>query len=368
MRPDPSTFHRAPLLLFWETTRACPLACLHCRASALGEPLPGELSRQEGAALVEEAATFDPPPLLVLTGGDPLQRPDLFERAQQARDLGLLVSVAPAVSPRLDSGAWETLREIGVRSVALSLDGATAEVHDGVRGEPGTWRRTLVAFGHAAEAGVRAQANTVVLRRNVHQLADIFATVRTLGAVAWEVFFLVRTGRAIDLEELTPWEYEQVCHFLIDVSGYGVAVRTTEGPQFRRVARQRQEGLAPPGPEEAPLYHHLRQRLQDQCGRPGPPEVRLVPTGDGRGILFVAHDGAIYPSGFLPLAGGNVRQDSLVDVYQEAPLFVALRDGGRLGGRCGRCPYRDLCGGSRARAYATTGDPLGEDGACPYVP
>lgn len=368
MLSDPATFERSPLLLFWETTRACPLACVHCRASAVTRPLPGELSPAEGAVVVDQAAAFDLPPLLVLTGGDPLLRSDLLERIRQARDLGLRVSVAPAVSPRLGPAAWEAFRSAGVLSVSLSLDGATPETHDGIRREPGTWKRTLVAFGHASEAGVRAQANTVVLRRNVEELADVFATVRNLGAFAWEVFFLVRTGRGVDLEELTPWEYEQVCHFLYDAAGYGVAVRTTEGPQFRRVVRQREEGTAPPAPQEAPLYHRLRARLKERCGPPHPPRVRLLPTRDGRGIVFVSHEGTICPSGFLPLATGNVRRDSLVRTYRESSLFRSLRDSDRLKGRCGRCAYRDLCGGSRARAYAVLRDPLDEDVACPFVP
>jgi radical SAM protein len=368
LRPDPSTFDRSPLILFWETTRACPLACVHCRASAIRRPLPGELTEEEGAAVVEEAAAFDPKPLLVLTGGDPMQRRDLHDRVAQAQDLGLRVSVAPAVADGLDRAAFRALADAGVGSVSLSLDGATAAVHDGIRQAPGTWRRTLQAFADARDAGLRVQTNTAVLRRNVHELADIFARVREAGAFAWEVFFLVRTGRGIDLEELTPEEYEQVCHFLYDASGYGVAVRTTEGPQFRRVALEREAGGEPPSPREAPLYHALRRRLGERCGPPGPAKVRIVPTRDGRGILFVAHDGAIHPSGFLPLPCGNVRTTSLLRAYREDETFRALRDDGRLKGRCARCAYREVCGGSRSRAYAVYGDAFAEDAACPYVP
>ncbi len=207
----------------------------------------------------------------------------------------------------------------------------------------------------------------MVLRRNVHELSGIFALTRGADAFAWEVFFLVRTGRGIDLEELDPWEYEQVCHFLYDASGYGVAVRTTEGPQFRRVALQRQGGAEPPG-QGAELYCTLRRDLLHRSGEPGPPTVRIVPTWDGRGILFVAHDGWICPSGFLPLPCGNVRSTTLSQAYRGDQTLLALRDAKRLLGRCSQCAYRNVCGGSRARAYAVHGSPFAEDPACPYVP
>ncbi len=368
MQPDPTTFDRAPLLLFWEVTRACPLACIHCRASAIRQPLPGELSPEEGAAVVEQAAQFDPKPLLVLTGGDPMQRGDLLERVAQGHDLDLRVSVAPAATESLGPEAFRSLREAGATSVSLSLDGATAEVHDGIRGQPGTWRRTIQAVADAREAGLRTQVNTVVLRRNVNELPGIFAFLREAGAFAWEVFFLVRTGRAVDLEELSPWEYEQVCNFLYDATGCGVAVRTTEGPQFRRVALQRQGGAPPPPRGQGPLYWSLRRELVERCGEPGRSEVRIVPTRDGKGILFVAHNGTVHPSGFLPLPCGNVRKTTLSRAYLEDGTLKTFRDDERLKGRCFQCSYRSVCGGSRARAYASYGDAFAEDPACPYVP
>ncbi len=367
MQPDSSALDRAPILLFWEVTRACPLACIHCRASALPSPLPGQLTLQEGIQLLEQAAEFDPPPLLVLTGGDPLERGDLPELLRHARTLGLRVSVAPAVTDKLTGETFRALRRAGVVSVSLSLDGATAATHDGIRGQPGTWQRTLHALDAAREAGLRVQVNTVVLRRNVQQLARILALARKGGASAWEVFFLVRTGRAIDIEEVEPWAYEQVCHFLYDASGYGMAVRTTEGPQFRRVALQRQEGKEPPH-RDTPLYRALRRDLVEECGELGPPLVRIIPTRDGRGIVFVAHDGSIHPSGFLALPCGNVRTTRLTEAYLKDEMMCALRNDSRLLGRCSSCPYRGICGGSRARAYAVYRDPFAEDPACPYVP
>lgn len=369
----PVDLERAPILVFWETTRACLLACRHCRADAIERPLPGELSTQEGMALVRQVAGFgERPPVLILTGGDVLMRPDAPELVAYARSLDVPVGLAPSVTPLLTGDILERLRDLGVRSVSISLDGARSVTHEGVRGVPGHFSRTLDALRLLVGLGFSVQVNTAVMRDNVEELGDLAAVLVDLGVPIWEVFFLVKVGRGTGVEELTPGENEEVAHFLFDASRYGLVVRTVEGPFFRRVAAWRREA----GPDGdpivrfslGPLYGRLTAALRDRLGEPGTtPRAQTVGTRDGKGVIFVSCLGDVYPSGFLPLPLGNVREQSLVDVYRDHLLLGRIRRA-EFGGKCGRCPFRDLCGGSRARAYAAFGDPLGEDPACAYVP
>jgi radical SAM protein len=354
------------MLVFWETTRACVIACQHCRASATPSSLPGELSGKEGRDLIDQIADFGRPyPILVLTGGDCLLRPDLFELAGYASGLGLPVCLSPSVTPLLDSAAIERFAASGIKAVSISLDGARAETHDGVRGVPGHFDSTVDAIRALANAGLTVQVNTTVMPENAAELADIAALTMSSGARIWEVFFLVQVGRGTRQEALTPAEHEEICHFLYDASHYGVIVRTVEAPFFRRVVAGRRGGKAAP---ETALYQDLAARLRHLLGAPtSRPSAHTAPTRDGKGILFVAHDGEVYPAGFLPLGVGNVRNKSLRTIYQDDQLLRAIR-AARFSGRCGRCEYADLCGGSRARAYASSGDPLGDDPACPYQP
>jgi AdoMet-dependent heme synthase len=354
------------MLVFWETTRACLLACGHCRASAVPEPLPGELSTEEGERFLDSLAGFGRPyPVVVLTGGDVLMRPDLLRLTAHARGLGLPVAVSPSVTERLEPALLAALRHAGVKVASLSLDGASPETHEGLRGVDGHFQATLDGIGLLRSEGFTVQVNTVVRPENVEELAEIAALVAAVGASIWEVFFLVRVGRGSQLAELSPEENEDVCHFLVDASRYGFIVRTVEAPFFRRVAAWRQEGRVC---DTGALYERLAARLRTLLGDPRT-ETRAQTKGtrDGKGIVFVSHDGLVYPAGFLPLAVGTVRERSLVDLYRDSPLLRAIR-AARFNGRCGACEYAELCGGSRARAYATSGDPLGEDPACPYLP
>ncbi|HEX7525966.1 MAG TPA: TIGR04053 family radical SAM/SPASM domain-containing protein, partial [Gaiellaceae bacterium] len=354
------------ILVFWEMTRACLLACRHCRASAIAAPLAGQLSTAEGERLLESLTGFGRPyPVLVLTGGDVLMRPDLLRLVGKARELGLHTAVSPSVTPRLDPAALSALRQAGVKVASLSLDGAGPETHEGLRGVEGHFEQTLAALRLLRDHGFTVQVNTVVRPENVAELPDIAAIVDEVGASIWEVFFLVRVGRGTELAELTPEQNEDVCHFLFDASRYGFIVRTVEAPFFRRVVARRKEGLPF---EPGPLYGRLAGRLRGLLGEPrNDPRAQTKGTRDGKGIVFVAHDGDVYPAGFLPITVGNVRDQNLVDLYRESPLMRDIR-AARFGGRCGECEYADLCGGSRARAYAASGDPLGEDPACAYVP
>jgi len=303
--------------------------------------------------------------VLILTGGDVLMRGDLLRLVGRARGLGLPVAVSPSVTPRLEPATLAALRRAGVKVASLSLDGARPETHEGLRGVEGHFEETIAALRLLRDHGFTVQVNTVVRPENVEELAEIAAIVDEVGAAIWEVFFLVRVGRGAALAELSPEQNEDVCHFLVDASRYGFIVRTVEAPFFRRVVAWRQEGRTC---ETGPLYERLSARLREVLGEPrSASRAQTKGTRDGKGIVFVAHNGDVYPAGFLPLTVGNVRERSLVRLYRESPLFKAIR-ATRFHGRCGRCDYADLCGGSRARAYAVCGDPLGEDPACAYEP
>ena len=359
-------FGQRPMLVFWETTRACLLACRHCRASATTQAPPGELSHAAGLDLIEQVAGFGRPyPILVLTGGDCLLRPDLFDLVGHAVSLGVPVCLSPSVTPLLTPRMIDRIAGSGARAVSISLDGARAATHDGVRGITGHFDRTVQVLRALVAAGVTVQVNTTVMRANVAELADIAGLVAQTGSHIWEVFFLVEVGRGTAAGPVSPEDHEDVCHFLYDASRYGFVVRTVEAPFFRRVTALRRAGGPPPA---SARYDRLSRRLEDLLGPAiRPPSAHSAPTRDGKGILFVAHDGEVHPAGFLPLPLGNIRRQPLHEIYRGSKVLLAIR-AAQFTGRCGRCAYADLCGGSRARAYAASGDPLGEDPACPFQP
>jgi len=356
-----------PIFVCWETTKSCLLSCRHCRATAIKSRLPGELDHEWGIRLIDQLLEFgDPYPALLLTGGDPLMRPDVFDLIRHATRQGIYTAVAASVTPLLTREKLELMRDLGAEIMSVSLDGASAKIHDKIRDIPGTWLSTLQAIEMAKSCGMRLQVNTTVMRSNLRDLADIFHLARERGAVAWEVFFLIRTGRGSSLENPEPWECEEVAHFLYDATRYGIPVRTSEGPHFRRVYIQRQKSEERPRGE---LYDHLSSTLLKLEGEPkNTPSLRLNATGDGKGIIFIGHDGEVYPSGFLPLSLGNVKEGNLKSIYTTHPLLVGMRNPANLKGRCGVCEHKVICGGSRSRAYAEFQDPYQEDPACPYVP
>ncbi|MEM1846527.1 MAG: TIGR04053 family radical SAM/SPASM domain-containing protein [Acidilobaceae archaeon] len=367
-------FDEKPLLVFWETTKACLLACKHCRAEAIEKPLPGELTTEEGLRLVDEVASFGSPyPILVFTGGDPLMRADLWDLVVYAREKGVRVALAPSVTPLLTETSIKKTAEAGVSAVSISLDGASSEVHDGVRGVPGTWAKTLEAIKLFKDYGVKVQVNTTIMRPTLFELPKIVSLLEKLEVQAWELFYFVKVGRGASYLDLEPWEWEEVSHFLYDASFYGLTLRTVEGPMFRRIALARhvaeREGLDHVKLFKlGGLYKGLLSELKSIAG-PTRAESKAETTGtrDGKGVVFIANNGDVCPSGFLPVAGGNVRREGLKRVYLESEFFKKLRRA-EFQGRCGRCEFRQICGGSRARAYSATGNPLGEDPACPYIP
>ncbi len=366
-------YHLKPLLVFWETTKACLLECVHCRAEAIKDPLPDELSTREGYKLIDDVAGFGKPsPIMVFTGGDLLMRRDIWDLLGYAQKLGVRTAVAPSVTPLLTDEVMDRFAELGVGGVSISIDSPYPEVHDEIRGIEGTWRNSMEALRKLRKRPFRLQVNTVVMKSTVDGLADMVKLLLDEGISTWEVFYLIPVGRAGKAEDLEPREWEDVSLFLYQASKYGLRIRTTEGPMFRRIAvtarRLEEEGgsiedLVRPGP----LYRRLMNRLTSILGEPrGEPMAHTTGTMDGRGVIFVSYNGTVYPSGFLPLSAGNIRTRSLVDIYRRSMLFRRLREG--LKGRCSVCEFRDICGGSRARAFAYTGDPFGEDPACPYTP
>lgn len=347
-------FDEAPFLVIWELTQACDLACVHCRACAIENRSPFELSTEEGFRLLEEVRSFGDP-LMVFTGGDPLKRPDLFSLLEKSVQLGLRTTVTPSATPLLTESAIERFQKCGVARMAISLDGPDAESHDGFRRVTGSFDCTIRALQYAQQIGLQTQINTTVTRHNVGRLSEIANLVKGAGAKLWSVFFLVATGRASASQDLTAKEYEEVFAFLYTLSKCApFDIKTTEAQHYRRFVAQRRkaEGAGTAGTRQV-----SPEIIQRQAG-----------INDGKGFVFVSHTGEIFPSGFLPLAAGNVRHESLVTVYRESPLFQTLRNADNLRGKCGDCEYRNLCGGSRARSYALTGDFLAEELRCVYKP
>ena len=360
-------FSRAPFLVIWETTQACGLACRHCRASARPFRDVGELSTIEGFRVLDEIAAMGTP-LVVLSGGDPLNRPDLMELIRHGKSLGLRVATIPAATEALTREVVEELKSAGLDQMALSLDYPRAALHDDFRGVQGAFDKTLAAAGWAREAGLPLQINTTVAAETAPYLEEMAGLVEELGVVFWEVFFLVPTGRGAVLSGLAPSEHERVFDLLYRTQKKGrFIVKVTEAPHYRRHVAQRERQAA--GASARPSGPVAMPRILTTSEGPGH-TVGLAPRGvnAGNGFLFVSHRGEIFPSGFLPFSAGNVRTDDLAGVYRRARVFRVLRDPDLLSGRCGRCEYRSICGGSRSRALALTGNFLATDPWCVYEP
>ena len=352
-RPVRMVYSQAPFLIYWELTRACDLACRHCRAEAMAQRDPRELSTSEGKELLEKLREFGGRgPHLVLTGGDPLKRPDLFDLLEYGRRLGLDMSVAPSGTQALTQEVLRRFKACGVESIGLSLDGSTAERHDSFRGVPGCFVRTIEAAQHARAEGLALQVNTLVTAETEADIPDIYKLVSRLNLMRWSLFYLIGVGRGGALREVSPEQCEALHHWLYYISKDApFVVATTEAPHFRRVtlAGMRSAGI--------PLARIRETRAGRGFG------IR-----DGNGIMFISHTGDICPSGFLPLVAGNVRTADAVEIYRDSEVFQNIRQTVRFKGKCGICEFREICGGSRARAYATTGDFLETDPLCAYEP
>jgi radical SAM protein with 4Fe4S-binding SPASM domain len=290
---------------------------------------------------------------MVFTGGDPLKRPDLYDLVRYAVKIGLRTNVTPSATPLLTAEAIEKFKAAGVSRMAISLDGPDAASHDEFRGIPGTFERAMFALRHARDIGLDTQLQTTVTRRNMGRLTEMAEIAKEVRTKMWSLFFLIVTGRAAEEDDLRAEEYEKVFEFMYELSKtapYGL--KTTEAMHYRRYVAQRIRA------------EHGVTENENAKGV----AWRTAGVSDGKGFVFVSHTGEIFPSGFLPVRGGNVLQNSLTDVYRNSELFRTLRDTSQRGGKCGACEYQKICGGSRSRAFALTGDYLAEDPRCVYQP
>ena len=344
MRPSAIDTSRRPFVIVWELTQACDLACKHCRADAQPNRHPNELSTAEGKRLLEQIAEFGEDQLVVFSGGDPMARSDTIELVRYGLDQGLELTITPSGTQSLTADHIAELAESGIRRMALSIDGATPDAHDEFRGEAGSFAETMRAAEHVRAVDIPLQINTTVCQETVDELPGICDLVNDLDAVLWSVFFLVPVGRGAVLTPISPKRAESVMHWLHQTqSSAGIPIKTTEAPFYRRVSLQ-----------------------QEMEAGEGSRLGRGIIAGDG--FAFVSHIGELYPSGFLPQSAGNVRDEHVAELYRESPLFAKIRDRDQLVGKCGSCPYRHICGGSRSRAYAWTGNPLESDPLCPFIP
>jgi radical SAM protein with 4Fe4S-binding SPASM domain len=337
-------FDDRPFIVIWEVTRACSLACRHCRAEANLTRHPLELNDEEAFRFIEQVERCRPT-LFVMTGGDPIRRQNLEGLVRHATERGLRVSLSPSATPEFARTDLGSFKQAGVERISLSLDGASRETHDRFRGVPGTWNWTMEAIANAALAGIPIQINTTFTRQNLGEFDQFVVLLDEIRPALWSVFQLVPTGRG-KVDDLLPAEemerlFERLARLALTAP---FDIKTTEGQHYRRVVMQQTRGAKPSG-ARAPLG-----------------------INDGKGFVFVSHIGDIQPSGFLPLTAGNVRKDELLDVYRNSPLFRELRNPSLLRGKCGRCEFKTICGGSRARAFAMTGDHLEEEPLCAYQP
>jgi radical SAM protein len=370
-------FDETPFLAIWEVTQSCDLACKHCRAAAQPIAHPDELTNAEGKALIDQIAAMGVP-IFVFTGGDPMKRADVFELIRYAADKGVQVALTPSATPLLTREAIFKLKEAGLVRLGISLDGSTPEIHDTFRGLPGAYARTIQAIEWANEAGIPIQVHTTISRHNAHDLDSLCALFERLAIVMWNVFFLVPVGRGQLGDLLNGEDFERVFGKIYELSHrVNFQIKTTEAMHYRRyllqhnleerrVSHEMKPGHGHPGSARPAAEYEPGAPTADAHTRTASWATRRV--NDGKGFLFVSHVGNVYPSGFLPIHAGNIRETPLSEIYRNAPIFKSLRDTSKLEGKCGACEYKEICGGSRARAYAVTGDPLAQEPCCIYQP
>ena len=340
-------------LVFWELTARCNLTCIHCRASAQDQRSPQELSTNEAVAVIDDLTSFANP-ILILTGGEPLYRPDIYEIATYASSKGLRVALATN-GTLVDERTACKVAAAGVRRVSISIDGAKETTHDRFRGLPGSFQKALEGAEHLRRAGLEVQFNTTIARHNLEEVKDILNLAKERGAVALHIFMLVPVGCGVQIadEQMLPArDYERVLHWFYDESRAGdIELKATCAPHYFRIMRQRAkaEGI------EVTMQTHGMAAMTKGC---------LA----GSGVCFISREGKVQPCGYLPVEAGDVRREPISAIWSGSPVFASLRDPGLLGGKCGSCDYKVWCEGCRARAYAATGDYLAEEPYCAYVP
>ncbi len=360
----PMDFNESPFLVIWETTQACDLACKHCRASAQPNRHPDELTTAEAKKLLDDVRRFGPI-IFVFSGGDALKRPDILELVEYGANLGLRMAITPATTPLCSREMIQKLKDAGLSRLAISLDGSNPGIHDEFRQVDGSFQHGLRILRTAQEVGLSTQVNTVVARHNLDDFDALCELMTEVGIVFWEVFFLVPMGRAKPEDVASAEAFESVFHRLYDLSATApFDIKATAAPQYSRVVLQRKVAERRAGTRSEAsdvLTDGVAHSLADGIGR-----ARGVNDGDG--FLFVSHTGDIFPSGFLPVSAGNLRTHDLLDVYRNSDLFRSLRDRSSFKGKCGVCEYLPVCGGSRSRAYAVTGDYLEAEPFCAHEP
>jgi radical SAM protein len=376
--PNAIDFNHSPFVTIWEMTRACDLACVHCRAAAQSRRSQFELTSAEGFRLIDQIAELKPK-VFVITGGDPLKREDVYDMISYAKKVGLEPSVTPSATPLLTPEAIRKMKDHGVARLAISLDHYYAEAHDAFRRVPGSFDLTIRAIEAARDNGIPVQINSTVSKKtaaDMPKMADLLA--RYENVVMWSVFFLVPTGRAKSEDMIAPEEVETLFGDLYAISKrVPFNVRTTEAMHYRRYMLQQMMAARGRSTSElidphtglidaSTMFMHSKPvGVQMQTGA-----ITRAPKGvnEAKGFVFISHIGDVFPSGFLPLKAGNVKKESLVSLYRNSDLFRQLRDTGNLKGKCGVCEYRELCGGSRSRAWSMTGDAFASDPTCTYIP
>lgn len=415
-----------PRLIFWEVTKGCNLRCIHCRATATELSSPSDLSTKQALDIIDQIAAAANP-ILVLSGGEPLFRSDIFQLARYATDKGLRVALATN-GTLVTKEVARMIADSGVKRVSISLDGADATTHDTFRGIPGAFDAALYGFRNLKEVGMSVQINTTVARHNAHQLPAVLELAKSVGADALHTFLLVPVGCGVDIaaeQMVPPEEYEQMLNWFYDRSlEGGIELKATCAPHYFRVVRQRRvadrqaeaahaQGLKPesgasiggtaeavPSHNVVP-FHNVHAQSSSHPGSVGPTDM-LMPGGTGislrpqgpppgkhtghpgghpndmnamtkgclagTGVCFISHEGEVFPCGYLPAIAGDLRHEKFADIWANAKVFNELRDTDNLKGKCGCCEFRNVCMGCRARAYAATGDYLDEEPFCVYEP
>jgi AdoMet-dependent heme synthase len=339
-------------LVAWEITRNCNLECVHCRAAATKGPYTGELDTKAGFKLLDQMAELGEP-IVILTGGEPLLRQDIFEIAEYGTKKNLRMVMAPNGTLITDKIA-KKLIDAGIKRISISLDGASKEIHDKFRGVKGAFDSALGGIQHAKNAGIEFQINTTITKANLDQIPAIQQLAIDLGAVAHHIFLLVPTGRGkyIINQEITSIEYEETLNWFYDQKDKTpLQLKATCAPHYYRILRQRakKEGKA------VTFQTHGLDAVTRGC------------LG-GTGFCFISHRGIVQPCGFLDITCGDVTRESFVEIWKNSKIFKELRNFDELKGKCGVCEYKKVCGGCRARAYEATGDYLAEEPLCSYSP
>jgi radical SAM protein len=367
-------FNKKPFTVIYEITRACDLVCLHCRAEANTNRNPLELKTTEVFNLIEMIKEFEKPyPIFIITGGDPIKREDIFDIVYYAWRNDIKVALTPSATPLITEEVIKKLKESGLNRIALSLDGSNEEIHDNFRGIKGTFNKTFEILNYADKYNLETQIHTTLTEFNYQDIPNIVELIKKINPKLWAIFLLIQVGRAKanNLKLINPYKLEELFNYLYDLSKeVNFDITTREGYHYRRVIIQRKAKELNINEYEL-LQKVIKEKLTPNDLIDNKKSlIRRAPFGvnDGKGMIFINHVGEVQPSGFINLSAGNIRKQSLKDIYQNSKLLNDIRDYSKIKGKCGVCEYREICGGSRSRSYALTGSYHNSDPYCIYKP